>query len=64
MYLEYTYYDYIGEILLVNNRYKHALTVYNRLNRRLYENNLYYDSITNDLESLYDYDTSIRNHYY
>lgn len=64
MYLEYTYYDYIGEILLVNNRYRHALTVYNRLNRRLYENNLYYDSITNDLESLYDYDTSIRNHYY
>ena len=64
MYLEYTYYDYIGEILLINNRYKHALSVYNRLTRTLYENNLYYDSITNDLETLYDYDTPIRNYYY
>ena len=54
MFLEYVYYDYVGESLLINNRYKHALTVYNKLNRRLYENNLYYDSITNDLETLYD----------
>lgn len=64
IYLEYTYYNYIGEILLINNRYKHALTEYNRLNRRLYEHNLYYDSITNDLETLYNYDTPIRNYYY
>ena len=60
MFLEYTYYDYVGEILLINNRYKHALNVYNRLNRRLYENNLYYDSITDNLEQLYDYPFQLR----
>ena len=52
--LEYMYYDYIGEILLINNRYGHALTIHNKLNRRLYEHNLYYNTITDALEPLYE----------
>ena len=63
VFLEYVCHDYIGESLLINNRYKYALSNYKRLTRRLHEHNLYYDSITNDLEKLYEYDIPIRDYY-
>jgi len=62
--VEYNYTDYIGETLLINNRYKNALSEYNRINRRLYEHNMYYNNITDNLEILYTYKQPRRNFYY
>ena len=62
--IEYNYTDYIGETLLINNRYKNALSIYNRINRRLYENNMFYNNITDNLELLYTPSQISHNYYY
>jgi hypothetical protein len=53
-YLDYIYTDYVGETLLMNNRYKKAYNHYVKLNQKLYSNNLYYNNITDNIEDIFN----------
>jgi hypothetical protein len=52
-YLDYLYNDYIGETILINHRYKHALNDYIKINQKLHNNNLFYNIITDNIENLF-----------